>query len=223
MQRLVRRGNVYYFRCRVPKRHLAFFSKGAIVISLRTKDFTLTLVRCAKVNRLTEQLFQMIDEKGELDQAELKAHFQGQLKDALGMGGAVGITPEPGLTSDLIAENLRNEDGELYDLGLEHVHSQTAFADHRNHIMQRHYPQIGQLVALTWQEFLRQHHHRNANGQFAPAFDDYFEDILGAKPHTAGLVQAPLAFDTSSKAQAGPQAATDPSYSLISVYEGFKG
>lgn len=225
IQRLVRRGDVFYFRRRVPKGYLSFFSFGAVVISLRTKDLTLALVRWSRVNQIVEQLFEMIDEQGNLDQDALKSYFHRELKRILGLDESVPFAVDPDLSVSLLDQKLANQDGELYDLGLEHVIGQKAFMPYREQISQNHYPQIGQLVAMVHKEALQQQLHRRKHGQFTPAFDEYFSQVLGSaqtSQNAAGMAVTGQVTNPSQSHHTVIQAAPDPSYSLNSIYDGFK-
>lgn len=223
-QRLVRRGDVFYFRRRVPMSCLSFFSFGAVVISLRTKDLTLALVRWVKINHIVEQLFQMIDEQGNLDQDKLKRHFHAELKEALGLGtGNVPMPKSSHWSEELAQDVMANEGDELFDLGFDYVigaRDQSGNPEW-DKLGQKHYSGVGLLVAKSALEYLRQYKHYSDQGQYAPAFDAYFADILGSQD-AAGMAVAQQVTNASHLNAPAIQAPPDPSYLLRTVFDGFR-
>lgn len=220
--RLVQRGLVFYFRRRVPRAYVSFLSWGAIVVSLRTKELSCALVRWAHVNQAVDTLFKMIDENGDLDANALKAYFQGWLRDALGLNGTMPTTPAPGDTQASLNEALKNEDGELYDIGFNQVQSLPVFEPHRHLIQDKHYADLGKSFVLAQIEILRQQDHMAAHGELAPTNSPLFADMPELTKIAPAGSEIAQGLNPSSKNVSAPLAAPRPIHTIQEVFEAFK-
>lgn len=153
--RLVRRGDVFYLRRRVPIRLVSIVDKWVIVRSLQIKNYYSALRQLACYDRQLNRIFDIIDAMSKLDPEFVKQYFHDLLRQWMGQNKDASV-PAPAANIDEILQRLEDKDDDLLDIGTDFLMNAD---DLRASISLSDEPtvsQIGNLVLRTSLEHARQ-------------------------------------------------------------------
>ena len=123
-----------------------------------------------------------------LSDDDIREGFHKLLKTWLGMLPAPGksfaapVPVDPGTSLELLESQMRNERGELYDIGVSLVQAMPELEAHWSELDEAQAMQIGHLGVRTVREHFKQMQTLARNGHFTGAFDSYFATALPCEP-----------------------------------------
>jgi len=172
---LVKRGEIFYFRRRVPSALIALVAKPVIIRTLDTKALVLALKRHAQRSLELDRIFAETLSMSKLDPELAKNHFHKLLRHWMGKDGSL---PIPAEKVELIEARLRNDDDELRDIGIEHIQ---AVPELQQAISYSDVPQVealGSLLLRTCLEHAKQSLAQQQGTFDGKAIDPYFDGAL---------------------------------------------
>lgn len=208
--RPVRRGKIFYYRKRVPHDLRAALRSWVINKSLRTDLPSVAQLRYGWLDIRVQDHFgwirQQMENGSSLSDDDIREGFHKLLKTWLGMLPAPGksfaapLPVNPETSIELLESQMRNEDGELYDIGVNLVQAMPELEHHWSGLDEAQTMQIGYLGVRVVREHFRQMQALARDGRFSSAFDAYFDAALPPGSTEAAAPATPKSQDTHLRA-----------------------
>lgn len=196
---LVKRGDVFYFRRRVPNHLLELSEKPVITRSLRTKAYVTAITRHAQVLLELDGIFTQIFDMSKLDPEFAKTYFNQLLRQWMGEGT---IPPAPPSRIDQIKKRLNNEDDDFRNIGSEHLMASAELGQKVGYSDVTEVETIGNLLLRTTLEHARRSE-AIQNGRFdGSAFDPYFSTVV---PSSGGVLHSPAVQTVTHSVSSPPE------------------
>lgn len=174
---LIQRRGIFYLRRRVPAQLKLIVDEWIVSKSLKTKSFVHALPRFTKCDMALRHIFTLSLHMAELDQEFTKRYFHEMLRRWMGQS-ADSFAPSIPTPISEIAEKMENQDGELYDIGLNIKWSEPTFNDALSAHDKQAIMSLGMLAMRTAKEHYHQFEAQKNGNRRAAAFYPYFDGAL---------------------------------------------